>query len=277
MRLMDKPSYTRDIVRPPSPVTFAVGLIIVGLIASLVSVSLNIVFAPRQHSRSVIIVVSVAMISLQVGLAYFLFIGRNWARVIYIASGLLAVAMGIKGPNPAGVHHEFVVINHWLGLAIIVVTTILFLLPPSNAWYKAYGLAHKPLSVDHAQDRRDPSSRPASVITAIVILSLLSLSVLFSVYTSIVSAAYAQLIGCIAFLVILLVPIFGLLTRRSWSRIYSAVLFALLALLMIVGNTFNSVGTQRVVALSYSIVIACLLSWLIVSLLRKRVRAHFSI
>jgi hypothetical protein len=218
----------------------------------------------------------VAMISLEVGLAYFLFVGRNWARMVYIAFGLLAVVMGIKGPNPAGVHHEFVVVNHWLGLAIVVVTTALLLLPPSNAWYKSHGLAHNTLPVDHAQGQRYPLGRPASVITAIVILSLLSLSTLSGVYIAIVSAANAQLIGCIAFLVILLFPIFGLLTRRSWSRVYSAVLFTLLAILMIVGNTFNSVGTQRVVGLTYSFVIAGLLTWLIVSLLKKGVRAHFS-
>jgi uncharacterized membrane protein len=263
-------------VRRPPPVTFAVGLIILGLIVSLVAVSLNIVFAPRQYSRSVMIGGSVAMLSLEVGLTYLLFVGRNWARMLYIALGLFAVVMGVKGPDPAGVHHEIVVVNHWLGLAIIAVTTVLLLLPPSNAWYRSQRLAHNPLSVDHAQDRRDPLSRPSSVITAVVILSLLSLSVLFSVYIAIVSAAYAQLIGCTAFLVILLLPIFGLLTRRSWSRIYSAVLFTLLAILMIVGNAFSSVGTQRVVALTYSFVIAGLLSWLIVSLLRKRVRAYFS-
>jgi hypothetical protein len=72
---------------------------------------------------------------------FMLYLGKNWARIVYAVLGVLSLAGGLSGPNPAGVHHGFVVLNHWAGLAVTAVVLMMLFLPPSNRWF-ALGKVH---------------------------------------------------------------------------------------------------------------------------------------
>jgi hypothetical protein len=127
-------------MRRPVNVTIALGLIVLGLALTAVSVTLNIVNAPQQYSRPFMIGYSAFWFAISVGLAYMIYCGKNWARLVYSVLAALALTGGLSGPNPAGVHHPFVVINHWCSVVIAAVVLILLFLPSSNRWFKANGL-----------------------------------------------------------------------------------------------------------------------------------------
>lgn len=126
----------------PMTIKLATVLLLLGAAAAAVSVSLNIVNAPPTYSRQFMVgygVVRVAMVLLMI---YMLYLGKNWARIVYAVLGVLSLAAGFSGPNPAGVHHEFVALNHWFGLVITAVVLVMLFLPPSNRWF-ALGKAHE--------------------------------------------------------------------------------------------------------------------------------------
>ncbi len=77
-------------------------------------------------------IVRVAVVALMI---YFLYVGKNWARVVYAVLGVLSLAAGVGGPNPDGVHHQLVALNHWVGLALTSVVLVMLFLPPSNRWF----------------------------------------------------------------------------------------------------------------------------------------------
>jgi hypothetical protein len=120
----------------PASVTGAFALIVLGLTLAAVSVLLNIINAPEQYSRSFMIGYSVIRLSIALGLAHMIYRGKNWARIVYSVLAAASLVTGIAGPNPAGVHHSFVVINHWCGAVIAAVVLVLLFLPSSNPWFK---------------------------------------------------------------------------------------------------------------------------------------------
>ena len=56
-------------------------------------------------------------------------LGKNWARIVFAIFGMYAIVTGVNGPNPLGVHHPFVVTNHWIGMAATAAILVALLVP----------------------------------------------------------------------------------------------------------------------------------------------------
>lgn len=121
----------------PSSVKIGVALMLATMAMGLVSASLNIASAPEHYSRPVMIAGSVVLLAISGALAYVLYLGKNWARIVFAIFGTYAIVTGFNGPNPLGVHHPFVVTNHWFGMATTVAVLVALFVPASNRWYKS--------------------------------------------------------------------------------------------------------------------------------------------
>ena len=121
----------------PSSVKIGVALMLASMALGLVSVSLNIASAPEHYSRPVMIVGSGVLLSISGALAYLLYVGKNWARIVFAIFGVYAIVTGVNGPNPLGVHHPFVVTSHWFGMAATVAVLVALFVPASSRWYKS--------------------------------------------------------------------------------------------------------------------------------------------
>lgn len=119
----------------PMTVKVAALLLLLGAAAAVVSVSLNIANAPPHYSRQFMIGYGIVRMAVVLLMIYLLYSGRNWARIVYAVLGVLSLAAGLGGPNPAGVHHGFVTLNHWVGLALTAIVLVMLFLPPSNRWF----------------------------------------------------------------------------------------------------------------------------------------------
>jgi hypothetical protein len=118
--------------------------------------------------------------------------------------------------------------------------------------------------------------RPASVTSAIVVLSLLVLANLLTVSMAVSRSAYLSAIAAAAILALHIAPLVGLVTRSNWARVLGAVLLSLWAVLLI-GNGAMSLSKQHnPITLIYGCILGGLLAWLIASLLSKEVKAYFS-
>lgn len=121
----------------PSSVKIGVTLMLATMVMGLISASLNIASAPEHYSRPVMIVGSAVLLSISGALAFLLYLGRNWARIIFAIFATYAIVTGVNGPNPLGVHHPFVVTTHWFGMASTVAVLVALFVPASNRWYKS--------------------------------------------------------------------------------------------------------------------------------------------
>ncbi len=74
---------------------------------------------------------------------------------------------------------------------------------------------------------------------------------------------------------VLAAPIYGLVTRRNWARIYTAALLILFAIGILVGDGMMALQQQLVVVLIYGAIVAGLLIWNVASLMSQDVRQYF--
>lgn len=119
-------------------------------------------------------------------------------------------------------------------------------------------------------------SRPASVTSAVVVLSLFASAAVYWLLVSYSRLAIPQLAMYSIVLLVLLAPIYGLVTRKAWSRLYSVVMFVLLAVLILFSNGTMYFKQGVAVALFYGAVIAGLLLWLVISLMHRDVKSYFT-
>lgn len=119
-------------------------------------------------------------------------------------------------------------------------------------------------------------SRPASVTAAVVVLCLFASAAVYWLLVSYSRLAIPQLAVYSVVLLLLLAPVYGLVTRKAWSRFYSIVMFVLLAVLVLFGNGTMYFKQGVAVALFYGAVIAGLLLWLVISLMHRDVKSYFA-
>lgn len=120
------------------------------------------------------------------------------------------------------------------------------------------------------------NTRPASVTAAIVILAIICLAM--------AAVAFIPTVGRqqppswpSAFLGILVygLPLYALVMRKRWGRVYVTILFLLMAAGLCYSNA--KANSQNVaVAVAYALLISALLAWNVWSLWSQKVSAYFS-
>lgn len=138
---------------PPASVTTAINLIWAGVVVSILSTLLTIVFLDdliddvvgadatidRDTAQVGVIVGSVFGIALGVGIAilfiYFLKKGANWARIVYtvlLGLGIVFGLFGLLGSQPV----VFLLLG-LVGLVLNIATIVFLFRPDSNAFFSA--------------------------------------------------------------------------------------------------------------------------------------------
>jgi hypothetical protein len=125
-----------EVMSNPRSVRAAVWLLVFGLALASVSVTLNVLNAPESLSRPVMATFAVTSLSIQALFVYFIWLGKNWARIVFSAFLAIGIFVGIGGPKMEGVHHWFALVNYWIGMGIGVTTLILLFIPASNGWFR---------------------------------------------------------------------------------------------------------------------------------------------
>ena len=120
----------------PRPLVVAVGVTLIGLAISIPILVVNVMHAPVEYSRPVMIGAGLALGFTQLIWIALIHAGRNWARFWYVGFILVGTAVGATGPNPKGTHHEIVAIYHWFQLALGITVAVLLLMPSTTAWFR---------------------------------------------------------------------------------------------------------------------------------------------
>ena len=117
--------------------------------------------------------------------------------------------------------------------------------------------------------------RPASVISAIVVLAMVCLSFIALAFIPTHGGGPRSWFSVSCGVILFGIPIFALVTRRSWGRIYTSVIFSLFAVLLIYSNWKNASAKNAAVAVGYAAIISALLAWNIASLWSRSVTMYF--
>ena len=121
------------------------------------------------------------------------------------------------------------------------------------------------------------NTRPASVTTAIVILAIMCLAM--AGVALIATGGRQQPSSWLSVSLGILVfglPLYALVMRKSWARIYVTVLFSLLAAGLVYSNATSANPQNPAVAVGYALVISGLLAWNVLSLWSQKVAAYFA-
>lgn len=86
----------------PRSVRAAVWLLVFGLALASVSVTLNVLNAPENLSRPVMATFAVISLSIQGLFVYFIWLGKNWARIVFSAFLAIGILVGVGGPKMEG-------------------------------------------------------------------------------------------------------------------------------------------------------------------------------
>ena len=121
------------------------------------------------------------------------------------------------------------------------------------------------------------NTRPASVTAAIVILAIMCLAMAGVALIATVgrqqpSSWLSVSLGILVFGL----PLYALVMRKSWARIYVTVLFSLLAVGLVYSNATSANPQKLAVAVGYALVISGLLAWNVLSLWSQKVAAYFA-
>jgi intracellular septation protein A len=119
------------------------------------------------------------------------------------------------------------------------------------------------------------NSRPASVTTTIVILAFMCLIVIAEGFILAARSHHLPWLATSVGITVFGLPLFAMVKRKKWARIYVTILFLLFAGALIVGNTNNN-PQNMAVALGYALFICALLAWNVWSLWSQRVTTYFS-
>lgn len=120
------------------------------------------------------------------------------------------------------------------------------------------------------------NTRPASVTAAIVVLAIMCLAMAGMAFISAggrqqPSSWPSASLGILVFGL----PLYALVMRKSWGRVYVTILFLLMAAGLCYSNA--KANSQNVaVAVAYALVISALLAWNVWSLWSQKVTAYFS-
>jgi hypothetical protein len=120
------------------------------------------------------------------------------------------------------------------------------------------------------------NTRPASVTAAIVILAMMCLAMASVAFIPTggrqqPSSWLSVSLGILVFGL----PLYALVMRQSWGRVYVTILFLLMAAALFYNNA--KANSQNVaVAVGYALVISALLAWNVWSLWSQKVTAYFS-
>jgi hypothetical protein len=117
--------------------------------------------------------------------------------------------------------------------------------------------------------------RPASVTSAIVVLAMICLCLIALAFIPTPEGRPRSWFSVSCGVILFGIPLFALATRRGWGRIYTSVIFALFAILLIYSNWKSSSAENTAVAVGYAAIICALLAWNIASLWSRRVTTYF--
>jgi len=121
------------------------------------------------------------------------------------------------------------------------------------------------------------NTRPASVTAAIVILAIMCLAMAGVALIATggrqqPSSWLSASLGILAFGL----PLYALVMRKSWARIYVTVLFSLLAVGLVYSNATSANPQNLAVAVGYALLISGLLAWNVLSLWSQKVATYFA-
>jgi hypothetical protein len=121
----------------PNTIKAAFVLFFVSTIAAIISMSIDIYFAPPVLSKQAMAAFSGIAMSIFLLNVYYIYKGRNWARILWLLllAGGIAVALLNGAPPPP--HYISVYYCYFESFQIVLQTVITILLfhPDSNAWF----------------------------------------------------------------------------------------------------------------------------------------------
>ncbi len=136
---------------------------------------------------------------------------------------------------------------------------------PRGRSTRSLGLTETPLS-----------KRPASVTSAIVVLSMMVLVALMAaVLPSGASGQPHSWLAAGLLALVFAIPLYALTRRMAWGRLYVTVLFTLIAVGLLYTNITNAASSARGLAIGYAVLISGLLAWNIRSLWSEGVTSYF--
>jgi hypothetical protein len=121
------------------------------------------------------------------------------------------------------------------------------------------------------------NTRPASVTSAIVILAIMCLAMAGVAFIPTGGRQQpSSWLSAFSGILVFGLPLYALVMRKSWARIYVTVPFSLLAVGLIYSNATSANQQNLAVAVGYALVISGLLAWNVLSLWSQKVAAYFS-
>ncbi|MEJ2501444.1 MAG: hypothetical protein P8Y65_10070 [Campylobacterales bacterium] len=121
----------------PNTIKAAFVLFLVSIIAAFISMSIDIYFAPPVLSKQTMAVFSLIAMSIFLLNVYYIYKGRNWARILWLVLLVAGIAVALLNGAPPPPHHISIYYCYFESFQIVLQTviTILLFLPDSNAWF----------------------------------------------------------------------------------------------------------------------------------------------
>lgn len=95
---------------------------------------INIMYAPATYSRQGMVGTGVVLLLFMVGLGYKIYMGRNWARLLFAAL-LVAGLMSVLVWDGSGVHHPVVGYLWWVQAALQSACALLLFRKDARQWF----------------------------------------------------------------------------------------------------------------------------------------------
>lgn len=121
----------------PGSVKAALLCYLTTLSLAVASSTLNIMYAPPELSKPVMVTVAIIAFGLLCLFGYFIAQAKNWARILYAALVILGITLNLISDQPVVLNYSIGEYVYWAQSAFSLLVVVLLFLPASNAWFAA--------------------------------------------------------------------------------------------------------------------------------------------